>query len=178
MATRRWISVPFEEKDDVKKIGGRWDPKARLWYVPDGFSMAPFARWATFDWTNTPATLIFLPSSSSGLEHKAKVYNVPVINGRCKDYWELLLGGNEKVATCDMTRYCSGLMSENIFHGNDVGLARLIEHIRGAIVSGQDLLRHKASWSPAMQHAARIPWIFKAHNEATADQVFAPVGIA
>lgn len=39
------LHVPFEEKDDAKKLGARWDPSARRWYVPDGIAPEPFARW-------------------------------------------------------------------------------------------------------------------------------------
>lgn len=174
MTKRRWISVPFEEKDAVKRIGARWDPKARLWYVPEGFAITPFQQWVSFDWSNPPEVLIFRATSPSGREFRAKVYNVPVRNGLCTDQWELNLGGDDRVATCELIRYVGGFMSENIFHGRDVGLTGLIDHIRAAVVNGEDLLCHKASWSPAMQHAARISWVFKASTSDIADQVFEP----
>jgi hypothetical protein len=159
MATRRWISVPFEEKDDVKKIGGRWDPKARLWYVPDGHSMDLFTPWITFDWSTAPDVLVFHPTSQSGKEHCAKINNLPDISGRCPDIWEI----------------CWGELTESIMHGDDISLAALIEHIRSAILNSQDLMRcHAMLWPLAMKHAASIPWIFKAQSEAATDQVFAP----
>jgi hypothetical protein len=175
MATRRWISVPFEEKDDVKKIGGRWDPKARLWYVPDGYSMAPFEPWITFDWSTAPEVFVFYPTSQSGKKHCTKINNLPAISGRSQDIWEICLGGNDRVATCEMTRICWGELTESIMHGDDVSLATLIEHIRRAILNSQDLmLCHAMLWPLAMKHAATIPWIFKAHTAAATDQVFAP----
>lgn len=42
---RRELHVPFEEKDEAKLLGARWDPQARRWYVPAGVSDEPFARW-------------------------------------------------------------------------------------------------------------------------------------
>jgi hypothetical protein len=39
------LSVPYSEKDEAKKLGAKWDPTAKLWYVPDGVEAAPFARW-------------------------------------------------------------------------------------------------------------------------------------
>lgn len=39
------LEVPFCDKDEVKRLGGRWDAVARTWYVPDGLDAASFGRW-------------------------------------------------------------------------------------------------------------------------------------
>lgn len=39
------LRVPFEDKDLVKRLGGRWDADARVWYVPDGVDATHFGRW-------------------------------------------------------------------------------------------------------------------------------------
>jgi Domain of unknown function (DUF5710) len=39
------LNVPYAEKDEVKKLGARWDRDGRVWYVPDGVDPKPFARW-------------------------------------------------------------------------------------------------------------------------------------
>ncbi len=39
------LKVPYEQKDDAKRLGARWDRERRVWYVPDGVDPAPFARW-------------------------------------------------------------------------------------------------------------------------------------
>lgn len=39
------LKVPFAEKDEAKKLGARWDPARKLWYVTDKPDMAPFACW-------------------------------------------------------------------------------------------------------------------------------------
>jgi len=31
---RIYLNVPYEEKDAAKKLGARWDPEQRKWYVP------------------------------------------------------------------------------------------------------------------------------------------------
>lgn len=43
--SRRDLYVPFEEKDEAKLLGARWDMRARRWYVSDGVSNEPFVRW-------------------------------------------------------------------------------------------------------------------------------------
>lgn len=40
------LKVPFAEKDDAKKLGARWDPARKVWYVKDREDMAPFAKWS------------------------------------------------------------------------------------------------------------------------------------
>ena len=43
---RVYIAVPFEEKNEAKALGARWDRKAKSWYVPAGLEAAKFSRWA------------------------------------------------------------------------------------------------------------------------------------
>ncbi len=39
------LNVPFSEKDEAKRLGARWNPQRRIWYVPPGVDPRPFARW-------------------------------------------------------------------------------------------------------------------------------------
>ena len=43
--TRTYLNVPYQEKDEAKKLGARWDASARRWYVPEGMDTAPLVRW-------------------------------------------------------------------------------------------------------------------------------------
>ncbi|KKY03935.1 hypothetical protein NY96_25970 [Xanthomonas citri pv. fuscans] len=45
-AERKYLTVPFKEKDQVKALGAKWDRQERAWYVPGGVDPAPFAQWA------------------------------------------------------------------------------------------------------------------------------------
>ncbi len=38
-------AVPCAEKDEVKKLGERWDAAKKVWFVPDGKDAAPFYKW-------------------------------------------------------------------------------------------------------------------------------------
>ena len=42
---RLYIECPFEEKDECKALGARWDPKARKWFIPEGLDVKPFQQW-------------------------------------------------------------------------------------------------------------------------------------
>jgi len=44
-AEREYIAVPYEQKDDARRLGARWDAAARSWYIPGGVASEPFARW-------------------------------------------------------------------------------------------------------------------------------------
>lgn len=39
------LNVPYEEKDDARRLGAKWDPSRRVWYVPDGTPTDAFGRW-------------------------------------------------------------------------------------------------------------------------------------
>ncbi|APA90204.2 hypothetical protein BJG93_34370 (plasmid) [Paraburkholderia sprentiae WSM5005] len=42
---RRYLFVPFEEKDEAHRLGARFDGRKKSWFVPHGVDDAPFARW-------------------------------------------------------------------------------------------------------------------------------------
>ena len=39
------LDVPFEQKDEAKKLGAWWDPDLKKWFVPNGVDPKPFQRW-------------------------------------------------------------------------------------------------------------------------------------
>src|ERR1700730_5808787 len=48
-----WLRVPYEEKNEAKALGARWDPSARKWFVPDGMDPETFERWRPCPGTDT-----------------------------------------------------------------------------------------------------------------------------
>jgi hypothetical protein len=40
-----FLTVPYAEKDDAKRLGARWDATRKKWYVPQGVDAEPFSRW-------------------------------------------------------------------------------------------------------------------------------------
>jgi hypothetical protein len=42
---RTYLVCPYAEKDECKKLGGRWDAFAKKWYVPDGLDLEAFEKW-------------------------------------------------------------------------------------------------------------------------------------
>ena len=40
-----YLNCPYDEKDECKGLGGRWDPAVRRWYVPAGKDLGSFSKW-------------------------------------------------------------------------------------------------------------------------------------
>ena len=38
MTDREYISVLFQEKDDAKSLGAKWDGEKRQWYIPENIN--------------------------------------------------------------------------------------------------------------------------------------------
>lgn len=44
-----WLDVPFQEKDEAKRLGAQFDWDMKHWYVPEGTNLDPFKRWRVPD---------------------------------------------------------------------------------------------------------------------------------
>jgi len=42
---RIYIAVPFEDKDEAKALGAKWDRGAQSWFVPERGDLAKFEKW-------------------------------------------------------------------------------------------------------------------------------------
>src|SRR5208283_204036 len=40
-----YLAVPYEARDQVKSLGGRWDREAKAWFIPLGANSEPFKQW-------------------------------------------------------------------------------------------------------------------------------------
>lgn len=63
---RTFIAVPFEERDQAKALGARWDRQAKSWYVPAGREADAFAKWHTagIPGSNSPTNYVVLASTA------------------------------------------------------------------------------------------------------------------
>lgn len=46
---KKYIKVPFAEKDAVKQLGARWDTDMKSWYIPDDSDESSFSKWERHD---------------------------------------------------------------------------------------------------------------------------------
>ncbi|KXU36507.1 hypothetical protein AXE65_04870, partial [Ventosimonas gracilis] len=42
---RHYLKTAFKDREQVKKLGAKWDAAEKLWYVPEGIDQAAFAKW-------------------------------------------------------------------------------------------------------------------------------------
>ena len=40
-----YLECPYRSKDECKRLGGRWDPDEKKWFVPKGMDCEPFSQW-------------------------------------------------------------------------------------------------------------------------------------
>lgn len=39
------LNVPYSQKDEVKKLGARWNPTKKTWYIAGVEDLTPFVKW-------------------------------------------------------------------------------------------------------------------------------------
>ena len=90
------LKVPFNEKDQAKALGARWNAEMKLWYVPQGVDAAPFEKW----FTATPVAITAkavtaVNSNSKPVTSKSATQDQPLdddmdaINAKLRDAYEL-----------------------------------------------------------------------------------------
>ncbi len=42
---RTYLRCPYSEREECKRLGGRWDPFNKKWYIPKHVDALPFSRW-------------------------------------------------------------------------------------------------------------------------------------
>lgn len=80
------LKVPFNEKDQAKALGARWNAEIKQWYVPQGVDSKPFEKWIT----NTPiqvqnAVKVVTPNASDSMIHDD---DMDAINAKLRDAYE------------------------------------------------------------------------------------------
>lgn len=40
-----YLYVPYEQKDEAKKLGAKWDKDQKMWFAPEGSNIDDFSRW-------------------------------------------------------------------------------------------------------------------------------------
>ena len=50
---RVYLNVPFEDKEEVKRRGGRWDPEVKKWYVGEYAPKKDFEEWQGDEFADT-----------------------------------------------------------------------------------------------------------------------------
>jgi hypothetical protein len=89
------LKVPFNEKDQAKSLGARWNAEAKHWYVPQGVDAAPFEKWFTN--LSTPAQApslasVVKQSNANTFKNQPVEDDIDAINARLRDAYEVYDG--------------------------------------------------------------------------------------
>ena len=91
-ATNINLKVPFNEKDQAKSLGARWNAEAKLWYVPQGIDAAPFEKWLSSSPNLAPAQPSAKPVAQANAASTARNEpfddDIDAINARLRDAYE------------------------------------------------------------------------------------------
>ena len=91
-ATNINLKVPFNEKDQAKSLGARWNAEAKLWYVPQGVDAAPFEKWVSsapnLAPNPAPAQAAAKPVAQLKAGDTAQSDELDAINARLRDAYE------------------------------------------------------------------------------------------
>ena len=86
--TNTSLKVPFNEKDQAKTLGARWNAEAKLWYVPQGVDAAPFEKWLTSAPNLAPTQPVAKPVTQANAGSTAQNDDIDAINARLRDAYE------------------------------------------------------------------------------------------
>lgn len=78
---RNYIYVPYEDKDEAKKLGAIWDNKERKFYIPYYLDKSPFEKWkvAKDKQIDTNEALI---QFKEALNAQGLMVDTPIMNGK------------------------------------------------------------------------------------------------
>ena len=91
------LKVSFNEKDQAKSLGARWNAEAKLWYVPQGVDAAPFEKWLSSTPNITPNTSPNMAPAQAAAKSMAQAStntnasfddDIDAINARLRDAYE------------------------------------------------------------------------------------------
>ena len=91
------LKVPFNEKDQAKSLGARWNAELKLWYVPQGVDSSPFDKWFTSSPNAAPTQPTTQPTTQPVAQTNASTsarnepfdHDIEAINARLRDAHEL-----------------------------------------------------------------------------------------
>ncbi len=86
------LKVPFNEKDQAKALGARWNAELKLWYVPQGVDSTPFEKWFVNSQipTKSPIKTPAKGTTDTTTEHEqSSADDLDAINAKFRDAYEV-----------------------------------------------------------------------------------------
>jgi hypothetical protein len=85
------LKVPFNEKDQAKALGARWNVESKHWYVPQGIDARPFEKWFSNSPTPSVSAKTTPPSAKplDNLSSHSIEGDMDAINAQLRDAYEM-----------------------------------------------------------------------------------------
>jgi phage/plasmid primase-like uncharacterized protein len=78
-----YLHVPFDEKEEAKALGAKWDDKEKLWYAPGNIDFEAFKKWGKKEIKVETPTLCPIEEFKNLLESKGfQIQGIPVLDGK------------------------------------------------------------------------------------------------
>lgn len=81
------LKVPFNEKDQAKALGAKWNAEVKQWYVPQGVDSIPFEKWFATESTTPENTANVAKNLAT--EAQPLGDDMDAINAKLRDAYEL-----------------------------------------------------------------------------------------
>jgi len=88
-ATNIALKVPFNEKDQAKALGAKWNAESKHWYVPQGVNAEPFAKWFTTGASTAPVNTPAPASKQAPAANQSLDDDIDAINARLREAFEV-----------------------------------------------------------------------------------------
>ena len=77
--SKRYLDVPFSQKDQAKALGAKWDASRKKWFVPPGLDGALFERWKLAEQPMQPGNAVVPKRATATRAGNTKVGDSMVI---------------------------------------------------------------------------------------------------
>jgi len=88
-ATNIALKVPFNEKDQAKALGAKWNAESKHWYVPQGVNAEPFAKWFATGAPAAPVNTQAPASKQAPAANQSLDDDIDAINARLREAFEV-----------------------------------------------------------------------------------------
>lgn len=114
---RFFFKVPFDDKDDAKALGARFDGTRRLWYAPDAAVKEALAfRWTPVDGpgggsqrSHSPGRAPYVDRGAPAGDGDKVLFEVPFDDNQVRRHRWLLAAQVQPIACVPLLPYSAGL---------------------------------------------------------------------
>lgn len=174
------LSVPYQEKDEAKSLGAKWDVVNKVWFVPDGLAVSPFKKWLPVK-RPPPETIFFKKTSEGRMVARIDNLEIEFDGAICQiivwgietcvpcDYSDSACpeDKNRRLENCHKVNHCPYEFKQpvedyNLLISNEGSCNELEAKVRDMLLNRHDGIGHRERWpEPAASEFACAKWAFE-----------------